>query len=240
MSDATIHPGAKVGNAKLASGVSVREGAVIGDGCVLEENVTVCEGTVLGANVRVLPGAVLGRPPVPTAAASRPLRADLPPLVIGAGSVIGANAVLYRGSTLGAEVLIGDLVSVREECSIGDRSLIGRAVTINYHTVIGANVKIMDLTHLTGNMIIEDDVFVSAHVSSANDNRMWEGQYVENEIRGPVLRRGCSIGLGAVLLPTVEVGERAIVGAGSVVTKNVKPGSLVIGVPARLVRMNAN
>jgi len=236
VSRSTVHPDANVGRATLADGVVVRAGAVIGDGCVLDENVVVYEDTILHENVRVMAGAVLGRPPVATAAATRPLRAGLPPLEIGAGCVIGSNAVLYRGSRLAEEVLIGDSVSMREQCEIGPRSLLGRSVTVNYNTTIGANCKVMDLSHLTGNMVIEDGVFVSAHVSSANDNKMWEGQYAEDEIRGPVLRRGCSIGLGAVLLPKIKVGEGAIVGAGSVVTRNVKAGTLVIGAPARLVR----
>jgi len=168
-----IHPSARVGDAMLAAGVIVHAGAVIEDGCVLEAHAVVCEDTVLRAGVRVLPGAVLGRPPVATRAATRPLAAALPALEIGPGSVIGAHAVLYRGSRLAAEVMIGDLASLREECEVGERTLIARAVTVNYNTKIGARCKVMDLTHLTGNMLIEDEVFVSAGVSTANDNRMW-------------------------------------------------------------------
>jgi acetyltransferase-like isoleucine patch superfamily enzyme len=231
-----VHPAARVGRATLGLGVVVRAGAVIEDGCELDEHVVVFEDTVLRAGVRVLPGAVLGRPPVVTKAATRPVEARLPGLEIGPGSVIGAHAVLYRGSRFGAEVLVGDLVSVREQCEIGDRTLLGRAVTVNYNTRVGARCKVMDLTHLTGNMVVEDDVFVSAHVASANDNRMWEGQYAEDEIRGPILRRGCSIGLGARLLPGVEIGEGAVVGAGAVVTRSVAPRAVVMGVPARVVK----
>lgn len=232
----TIHPDARVGRVSLATGVVVRAGAVIEDGCVIEENVVVCEDTVIRSGVRVFPGAVLGRPPVATAAASRPLAAQLAALEIGAGSVIGAHAVLYRGTRIGAAVLIGDLASLREECQVGDRTLIARCVTVNYGTRIGSGCKVMDLTHLTGNMLLENDVFVSAQVSSANDNRLWEGKYVEEKIRGPILRRGCAIGLGAILLPGIEIGERAVVGAGAVVTRSVPAGVLVMGCPAHVVK----
>jgi len=233
-SSPNVHADARVGRASLHASVVVRAGATIEDGCQLEENVVVCEGTMLRRGVHVMPGAVLGRPPFATAAATRPLQPTLPPLEIGEGSVIGSNAVIYRGSRIGREVLIGDLAALREECEVGDRTLIGRAVTVNYGTKIGARCKIMDLTHLTGNMLLEDDVFVSAHVSSANDNRMWEGKYAEESIHGPILRRACSIGLGAVLLPGIEIGERAVVAAGAVVTRSVPPGKMVMGVPARV------
>jgi acetyltransferase-like isoleucine patch superfamily enzyme len=63
---------------------------------------------------------------------------------------------------------------------------------------------------------------------------MWEGKYAEESIRGPILRRACSIGLGAVLLPGIEIGERAVVAAGAVVTRSVPPGKMVMGVPARV------
>ncbi len=231
-----IHPDARIGRVELGPGVVIHLGAVLEDGCVIEAHAIVYEDTILREGVRVLPGAVLGRPPVATRAATRPLAATLPGLEIGPGAVIGAHAVLYRGSRLAAEVLIGDLASLREECAVGERTLIARAVTVNYHTTIGAGCKVMDLTHLTGNMVIEDEVFVSAGVSTANDNRMWEGEYLEELIRGPILRRRCSIGLGAVLLPGVEVGERAVVAAGAVVTRDVPAGKVVMGCPARVVR----
>ena len=228
-----VHPEALIGRVELGPGVVVQRGAVLEDGCIVGAHVVIEAGTVLRAGVRVFPGAVLGRPPVATPAASRPLAAELPPLEVGPGSIIGAHAVLYRGVRLESEVMIGDLASIREECVIGTVSLVARSVTINYHTVVGAHCKIMDLTHLTGNMTLEDEVFVSALVSSANDNQMWQGEYVEGRVIGPVLRRGCSIGLGAVLLPGVEIGQRAVVGAGSVVTRNVPAGRRVMGVPAR-------
>jgi acetyltransferase-like isoleucine patch superfamily enzyme len=160
------------------------------------------------------------------------------PTRIGPGTVIGANAVIYAGTTLGADCLVGDTACIREGCTIGDQTLIAMGVTVNYDTVIGSRVKVMDNTHITGNSVIEDDVFISILVSTTNDNAMGRsdapGQTWTS--RGPTIRRFATVGQGACLLPGVEIGRDAIVGAGAVVTRDVPPGSVVMGVPARVVR----
>jgi acetyltransferase-like isoleucine patch superfamily enzyme len=114
-------------------------------------------------------------------------------------------------------------------------------VTINYNTTIGSRVKIMDNTHLTGNMTIEDDVFVSTLVSTTNDNSMGReaALKVPPELRsrhGPIIRRHATIGQGACILPGIEIGENAMIGANSVVTGSIPARVLALGVPARIVR----
>jgi acetyltransferase-like isoleucine patch superfamily enzyme len=94
----------------------------------------------------------------------------------------------------------------------------------------------MDLTHVTGNCIIGNDVFISALVSTVNDNKMGKEGYDEPSIIGPTLGNGVRVGAGAILLPGVRIGAGAIVGAGAVVTKDVPPRKVVMGIPARVVR----
>ena len=201
----------------------------------------IAEGTVLGQNLTVFPGAVLGRPPISTKAQVRKTGTALPPLVIGDNCVIGANAVIYRGTTIGANTLVGDSACIREQVRIGDSCIIAMGVTINYNTTIGSRVKIMDNSHITGNTLIEDDVFISLLVGSANDNSM--GREAASNVpiekrdrRGIVIRRFARIGQGVLLLPGIEVGENAIVAAGSVVNRPVPPYTVVFGAPARPVR----
>lgn len=96
----------------------------------------------------------------------------------------------------------------------------------------------MDCTLIAGNASVEDDVFIAHQVATANS--LWMDRR-ESETRtwterGVTIRRFASIGMGALLLPGVEIGENAIVGAGAVVTKDVRPGVLVAGAPARVVR----
>lgn len=190
---------------------------------------------VLGANVTVMPGAVLGRPPVSSGAARKVNVRELPPLIIGDGAVIGANAVIYAGSAIGKRAMVCDCACIREQVTIGDDTLIAMGVTINRDTFIGRNVKIMDNTHVTGNAVVEDDVFIGMLVTMANDNSMNRSSRAMSEMKGPTIRRGSRIGQGACLFPNVEIGEEAVVGANSVVTKNVPPFAKVIGSPARII-----
>ena len=86
--------------------------------------------------------------------------------------------------------------------------------------------------YVTAWSIVEDDVFIAPNVTVTNDPTAGR-RPPDMELRGATLRRGCRIGAGAVLLPGVEVGEDAFVAAGAVVTQDVPPGVLVVGVPAR-------
>ncbi len=230
-----IHPSAKIGeNVSLGYGVVIEANAAIGDRVVLKSGVVVYEGTQIGSDCTVYDHAVLGRPPQGTGAMTRKIREDLAPLRIGAGCVIGACTVLYCGTTIGQQTLIGDLASIREECQVGDHCIVARGVTLNYHAIVGDRVKILDSAHISGNMIIEDDVFIAPLVGTSNDNSM-DRSSADEEYKGPTIRRGASIGALASVLPGIEVGEYAIVGSGAVVTHAVPPKKLALGVPARVV-----
>ncbi len=210
-----------------------------GKGCTVYKGAVLFPNVVLGANVTIFPGAVIGRPPLSSGTTWRlPRTSELLPVEIGDCCVIGSNAVIYAGVKIGHHTMICDTACVREGCEVGDYSLIAMGVTVNYDAKIGHRVKVMDNTHITGNMIIEDDVFVGMLVTTANDNAMgrkpaeardWTGP-------GPVVRRWATIGQGACLLPGVEIGENAIVASNAVVTRNVPPRTLVMGIPARPVR----
>ena len=114
--------------------------------------------------------------------------------------------------------------------------MISRNVSINYHTKIGNYTKIMDNTHITGNMVIGSHVFISALVSTTNDNTMGRIEYDESHVQGATIADRVTIGAAANILPGVEIGENAIVGASALVTKNVPANKVVMGVPARVVR----
>jgi acetyltransferase-like isoleucine patch superfamily enzyme len=144
---------------------------------------------VYGENVVVFPGAVLGKRPMGPGLSRQPSLPDDPRVHLGNGCVIGANAVIYAGVTIGAGTLIGDGVVIREDVQIGEMSVIGSNSTVNAHTRIGSRVKIMDLTHITADALIEDDVFISTGVLSTNDNAMGREGYT-GHFRGPTIRSG--------------------------------------------------
>lgn len=215
-------------------------GLLLGEGVALPADieigghVVIHSGTTLGAGVRIQDGAVLGKPPA-FGARSKAVREPPPPLVVGDGVTICTAAVVLAGAALGPGVVIGDQVFVRERSAIGRDSLVGRGCSIENDVVIGARARIQTGSYITAFSSLEDDVFVAPGVITTND--VTAGRRPAGEpLRGPRLRRACRIGAAAVLLPGVEVGEEAFVGAGAVVTSDVAPRTLVVGSPARYKR----
>jgi acetyltransferase-like isoleucine patch superfamily enzyme len=201
---------------------------------MIHPSAVIYEGTIIGEGVEIQAGAIVGKPPK-LARSSTASRADLPPLEVGAGSVICAQAVVFAGSKLRDGVIVGDQAFVRERVTIGSRSVVGRGSTVENDTAIGARVKIQTQVYVTAYMTIEDDVFVGPGVTTTNDDTM--GRHDKSySLRGPVLRRACRIGGGVTLCPGVEIGEEAFIAAGAVVTRDVPARGVAMGVPARVVR----
>lgn len=222
-------------NVKISEFAIIRADVKIGDNSIVHPNVIIESGVEIGANVEIFPGAYLGKEPKGAGATARTPVFERK-ISIGKNCSIGPNAVIFYNVEIGENCLLGDGASIREKCTIGSFCILSRYVTVNYNTHIGDRVKIMDLTHITGNAIIEDDVFISTMVGTTNDNLIGADGYDEERIIGPRIRRGAMIGVGACILPSTEIGEESIVGAGSVVTKNVAPRQVVMGIPARFVK----
>jgi acetyltransferase-like isoleucine patch superfamily enzyme len=215
-------------------------GLVLGDDVVLPADVTlganvvVHDGVIVGGGCNIQDGAVLGKHPLlaPTSSASREIASAL---VLEPGVSIGAGAIVFAGARIEARAIVGDQAHIRERAVIGRETVIGRASAIGSDARIGARVRVQTNVWLTSHSLVEDDVFVGPGVVTTNDDAMARGG-PDYALEGPVLRRACRIGGGAVLAPGVEIGEEAFVAAGAVVTKDVPPRALVMGVPARVVR----
>lgn len=146
-----------------------------------------------------------------------------------------------RNVRTGVNVKIFDFVNLYD-CDIGDNSRVGAFVEIQKGARIGRNVKISTHTFICEGVTIEDDVFVGHNVSFIND------KYPRSTTDGrlqtdadwacvpTLVKRGASIGTSVTILCGVTIGENAIIGAGSVVTKDVPAYTVVAGVPARILR----
>jgi acetyltransferase-like isoleucine patch superfamily enzyme len=128
-------------------------------------------------------------------------------------------------------------------CEIGDNSKVGTFVEIQKNAKIGKNVKVSSHTFICEGVTIEDDVFVGHNVSFINDKYPRStnpGGALQTEadwkLVPTLVKRGASIGTSSTILCGVTIGENAIVGAGSVVTKDVPANTVVAGVPAKVRR----
>ncbi len=195
----------------------------------------VYEGTVLGDGVRVLENAVVGKQPS-LGASSTAKRDPLPPTTIGDGSVISTGAIVFAGSSIGAGCIVGDQSCIRERVVMADNCILGCGSLIENDTSVGAGTRIQAEAYITAYSTLEEDVFIAPCVVTTNDNFMGRTERRKSLMKGPTIRRGARVGGGAILLPGIEVGEEAFVGAGAVVTKDVPPRKLVVGSPARVLR----
>src|SRR6187200_66404 len=178
-------------------------------------------GTMLGDRVQVLEHAVVGKQPT-LSPRSTAKREPLPPTVIGAGTIVSTGAIVFAGSSIGERVVLGDQSCVRERVAIGDDVVVGRGSLVENDTTIGAMTKIQADAYITAYSTLEEHVFIAPCVVTTNDNWMGRTERRHELIKGPTIRRGARIGGGAILLPGVEIGEDAFVGAGAVVTKDVE------------------
>lgn len=145
---------------------------------------------------------------------------------------------------LGKDVKIFAFVNLYG-CEIGDETKIGTFVEIQKNATIGKRCKISSHTFICEGVTIEDEVFVGHNVTFINDlyprATATNGQLqteADWECQPTVIRRGASIGSSVTLLCGITVGEKAIIGAGSVVTKDVPANAIVAGNPARVLRIN--
>jgi acetyltransferase-like isoleucine patch superfamily enzyme len=143
---------------------------------------------------------------------------------------------VFAGTRLGPGVIVGDQACLRERCEVGAEVVIGRGSHVENDTTIGARTRVQANAYVTAYSVIEEDVFIAPCVVTTNDNYMGRTEKRHAERRGPTIRRGARIGGGAVLLPGVEVGEEAFVGAGAVVLDDVPARAVVVGNPARQIR----
>ena len=231
MSPSAIPPGADIGEGcDFGHNVVIEEGAHIGNGVILGHNAVILRAAWLGDGVQIGHSSVIGKPPR-SGACSRRKAGRGGALRIGAGSVVGAGAVLHSASTFAEECYVGDSAAVREGSTFGRGSIVGRLASVEEEVVVGARVRIMTGAYITGQCLIEDDVFIAPCVVTSNDRymSMWEDKVYE----GATIRRAAAIGAGASILAGVTIGEEAVVGLGAVVIEDVPSGRIFVGSPAR-------
>ena len=184
---------------------------------------------LLGAGGTWDPGVIVGYAPERRVASTE--------LALGPGSRLRAGTIVYGGSRIGRGLQTGHNVVIREENVIGDDVSVWSNTVIDYGCVIGDRVKIHSNVYIPQFSVIEDDVFIAPGCTFANDMHPGCACSEYENMKGPTIRRGARIGVNVTMTPGVEIGAYALVGSGSVVTRDVPPGAVVAGSPARVVKM---
>lgn len=229
-------------SARIAGDVTFGEHCVIGEnvaigaGTKIGHHVVIHADTKIGANVRIDDRAVLGKLPMRAANSATTKEQELTPLTVGDTCIVGTGAVLYRGAEVDEKVLMADLCTIRENVTIGRGTIVGRGVTVENFCTVGRYCKLESECYITAYSELEDRVFVAPGVVTSNDNFVGRTAERFKHFKGVTVRRGGRIGAGAVILPGITIGADGLVAAGSVVTRDVAPRTIVMGAPAKPLR----
>jgi len=218
---------------KTGKNVIIEENVKIGQNCTFGHNIVIHEGTIIGDNVVIADNTILGKKPFRSAVSVTTTETNYESLEIGNNVKIGAGCILYCGCKIGNNCFLGDMASVREDVTIGEKTVIGKSVTIENKCTIGSYVKIETNAYITAISTIENHCFIAPMVTFSNDNYLGRTEERKKHFKGPTLKRGARIGANATILPGKTLGEDCLVAAGSVVTKDIEPGVIVAGVPAK-------
>ncbi len=165
----------------------------------------------------------------------KPFASELAETVIGAGFTIRSHTVIYAGNRIGRQLQTGHHALIRECNTIGDGFSIGSLSVLEHHVTVGNSVRIHTQAFVPEFSILEDGCWIGPRVVMTNA-KFPRGRHVKETLKGPHVKKGAIIGANSTLLPGVVIGERALVGAGSLVAHDVPPFTVVAGNPARIVK----
>ncbi len=154
---------------------------------------------------------------------------------IGKNAVIRSHGVIYAGNKIGENFQTGHGVMIRELNEIGDDVSIGTHSIIEHHVFLGNGVRIHSNVFIPEYSRVEDGAWIGPNVVFTNA-RYPLSAGVKQNLKGPSIMAGAKIGANSTLLPGVRIGVGALIGAGSVVTKDVPDYAVFVGNPARFVR----
>lgn len=191
----------------------------------MPENVILYPKVKLGKNVQLEDYVIIGHPP-------RGRRPGELATVIGGDSVIRSHTVIYAGTHVGEKFQTGHAALIREHNVIRKDVLVGSHSIIERNSVIGKHVRIHSGVFIPEYTVIEDGVFLAPNCVLTNDPHPRCGLC----LKGPTIRKNARVGANVTVLPKVEIGYNSLIGAGSVVVKDIPSNSVAIGVPAKVVK----
>jgi acetyltransferase-like isoleucine patch superfamily enzyme len=215
-------------NIQIGSNATMADDVILGNNVSLGDNVIVGKGVVVGDNVIIGYRDIKKKQNAP----AKPILTE-----IGEGVMIRSGSVIYQGTKIGSNSMVGHNTVIRENTIIGHDTYIGSLTSIEGDTKIGNYVGIQTQCYITKFCDIGDYTFIAPFFVGANDPLMshMREKHGQNLV-GFTTEKYVRIAVGVTSLPGVHFGEGCIIGAGSVVTKDVPPYKVMMGVPARVVR----
>jgi len=207
---------------------------VLGARCTIGAGAVLHGGAQLAAGVRVEEQVVVGCPEYGYA-----VRNVYPgagePTVVGEDVVLRSGAIVYADVTIGAATVVGHHTLLRSHVAVGTDSQLGHNLTIERECRIGSGVRMSPGTHLTAATEVANGAFLGAGVRTVNDKQLvWRDPDRQTELAPPRFCENCKIGSGSTILAGITIGAHSLVGAGSVVTRDIPPHATAYGVPARI------
>lgn len=155
--------------------------------------------------------------------------------IIGENSYIRSHTAIYAGNKIGNNFQTGHHVMIREFNEIGDNVSIGTNSVIEHHIKMGNNVRIHSNTFIPEFSILKDRVWIGPNVVLTNVYHPLCPKAKEC-LKGPIIYKNAKIGANSTILPDIKIGENSLIGAGSVVVKDVPPNVVVAGNPAKIMK----
>ncbi len=223
-------------SSKLGKNVVIGEGVEFGEHVTIGNNVVIYDGCKIGSYTIIQDNVVIGKQPTRAKNSILPEVKKMPSTIIGNGCTIGTSAIIYAGAEIADDVFVADLATIRERVTIGEKTIIGRGVSVENDCKVGKKCKLETNCYITAYSELEDYVFIAPCVVTTNDNYLARSKERYEKFKGVTVKEGGRIGANATILPGKIIEKDGTVAAGSVVTKNVKSGELVVGSPARKLR----
>lgn len=188
---------------------------------------------IIHSNVKIGDGAIIGAFTLLGSSQKKSIT------IIGNNAMIRSHTVIYEGNKIGDNFQTGHGVLIRNSNIIGNNVSIGSHTIIEHNVKIGNNVRIHSNSFIPEFTLIEDNVWIGPAVVFTNA-RYPLSKDVKKNLRGPIIKKSAKIGGNATILPGLIIGEGSLIGAGAVVTKNVKPFEVVVGNPAQVINTVRN
>lgn len=217
----------------ISDTATIKENVIIGNHVVIEDDCYIDHGAIIKDNVHIKKGSFIGARCI-LGEYLMDFYSDkinkVHPLTIGENALIRSETIIYGDTTIGSNFQTGHRVTIRESSILGDNVRIGTASDIQKECTIGNYVSLHSNVFVGERTVIKNFVWIFPHVILTNDPTP-----PSESLLGITVEEYASVAAGSIILPGVNIGEESLIGAGSVVTKNVEKETVVVGNPAKKI-----